>query len=268
MIMPAKTRSAKGQKAKSAKGKKAPSPKPSRAKKEAAPGKTLPVEALKKTISYFYLLSYCPPGRIADLRQITAPMRAGLAESAGMSEAAYFKTAIPDVCARIVAFHEDTRQPSPHWVDALAKAAGEAEKGPEKALAFQQEMANVARLPQRAKPDNRLHRKKGCLYCRLPCHYGYFTLVSSPDLRQLQGMLEAEARYPEAERLVIRPLWGFAATHLGQVAESQESIIHTEHLANLAFCLLLLGMAKSRLALPAEQLQAFQAANQAFIRGG
>jgi hypothetical protein len=49
--MPAKTRSAKGQKAKSAKGKKAPSPKPSRAKKEAAPGKTLPVEALKKTIS-------------------------------------------------------------------------------------------------------------------------------------------------------------------------------------------------------------------------
>lgn len=266
--MSTKTRSAKGQKAKSGREKKAPASKPSRAGKKAIPLKTLPVEALKKAISYFYLLSYCPPERLADFRHITAPMRARLAKSAGMSEAAYFKAVIPDVCARVVAFHEDTRQPHSRWIDALVEAAGEADRSPEKALAFQQEMANVARLPQRAKPDNRLHRKKGCRYCRLPCHYGYFTLVSSPDLRRLQSMLEGEARYPEAERQVIRPLWGFAAMHLGQVAESQASFIHTEHLANLAFCLLLLGMAKSRLVLPAEQLQAFQAANQAFIRAG
>jgi hypothetical protein len=42
--------------------------------------------------------------------------------------------------------------------------------------------------------------------------------------------------------------------------------IQSEQLVNLSFCLLLLGMAKSRLALPEAQLTLLQAANREFIR--
>jgi hypothetical protein len=278
--MPTKTRSIRGAKVKQTKSKKAVPAKPKASRKPAAPVKRTTsrkpaiappapsVEALKKTISYYYLLSYCPPEKVADFQNATASLRKSLADSAGTSEAAYFKAVLPEVCRRIVSYHEATREPSQTWVDALVQSASAAEKNPEKLARFQEVMTNVARLPQRALPENRLHRKKGCAYCRLPCYYGYFTLVSEPVFIGLQEMLENEGQQPAGDRSPVRPVWGFTILHLGKTLQSQEVFIHQAHLVNLSYCLLLLSMAKSRLAVPEVQLQAFQAANKAMILGG
>jgi hypothetical protein len=264
--MPTNTRSTQVSKTKPAAGKKAATKKPLPVKKQAAPGKALPVEALKKTIAYFFLLSYCPPGEISNFKRITAPFRTALAESAGMSEAAYFKKAIPEVCRRIVAFHEGTRQPGQDWIDALERTAPKADQSPRNLFAFQEEMSRVARLKPRALPENRLHRKKGCQFCRLPCYYGYFTLVSDPQFGRLRELMAAEAQKPVAEQSPLSPIYGFTFQHLAGLIGAQEVIIQIEHLVNLSYCLMMLGTAKSRMALPEEQLRLFQVANQAFIR--
>jgi hypothetical protein len=235
-------------------------------KRDAESTKALPVESLKKAIAYFYLVSYCPPGRIDDFRRLTDPLRKALAESAGMNEADYFKAAVPEVCRRIVAFHEGTRQPSSFWVDALVNTARNADESPQRAFAFQMTMANVARLKQRALPENRLHRKKGCHLCRLPCHYGYFSLVSDPRFGQLQEMLAAEVKKPASEQSPLDPVYGFAIRHIAELTGTQEGFLAIEHLVNLSYCLLMLGMAKSRLAIPEEQLHLFQTFNQEIIQ--
>jgi hypothetical protein len=282
--MPTKKRSTKGTKTKQTKSKKASPAKQKTARKTAATPKrktarpttrkaavTAPairVEALKKTIAYYYLLSYCPPEQVVEFVNAAGPLRKELAKSAGMSEKAFFNAVLPEVCRRIVSYHEATREPSPQWVNALVSSAAAVEKSPENLSLFQEEMTKVARLPQRALPENRLHRKKGCAYCRLPCHYGYFTLVSEPTFRELQTMLEEETKMPAGERSPVQPVWGFTILHLGKTMQSRQAFIHQAHLGNLSYCLLLLSMAKSRLAVPEAQLQAFQAANQAMILGG
>jgi hypothetical protein len=226
----------------------------------------LPAETLKRTIAYYYLLAYCPPERIADFKENTAPLCEKLASQAGMETGEYFKQAIPQVCQRIVSFHEATREPSPEFVDPLVKAARQAENSPEDAGAFQEEMSRIASLKGRALPENRLHRKKGCAFCHLPCHYGYFTLVTDPDFKELQRQMESEAARPKQEQNPLRPAWAFAFFHLEQVLETEHGYIQATHVANLAFCLLMLSMTKSRLPLPEEQIQLFQAANQALIQ--
>ena len=226
----------------------------------------IPAETMKRTITYFYLLSYCSPEMIADFKKNTAALRGKLAKQAGTNQEEFFEQAIPEVCQRIVSFHEDTREPSLEYVNPLVKAAGQADKNPDKAAAFQAEMSKIARLKSRALPDNRLHRKKGCAYCRLPCHYGFFTLVSDPDFRELQRLMEAEAVRPKDEQSPLRPVWNFALSHLAQVLEAEQGYIYRAHIANLSFCLLMLSMAKSRLPLPFEQIQIFQTANQAQIQ--
>jgi len=239
--------------------------KASPAGKRTAPVKTPPVETLKKTIAYFYLLSFCPPMQIANFVRSTAAMRKRLAKSAGMGEAAYFKMVIPEVCRRIVAFHQNTREPSQLWIDALVNTAREAHKNPATAQAFQVEMSKVARLPQRARPEGRLHRNKGCALCRLPCFYGYFSLVSDPEFSRLQEFFTAEAKLPATEQTPINPIYGFALTHIGRLTGSEEGYLIANHLVNLSYCLLMLGMAKSRLAIPEQQLRLLQATNQEFI---
>ncbi|MBN2117110.1 MAG: hypothetical protein JW730_11095 [Anaerolineales bacterium] len=262
--MQTKSHSVKDQKTKSTRGKNPSASTAVQTRKDAEP-KLLSLESLKKTIAYFYLLSYCPPAHIADFKQLTQPLRKALAESAGMKEAAYFKAAIPEVCRRIVAFHEGTREPSPFRVEALINTARNADKSPEKTLAFQIEVANVARIKQRALPENRLHRKKGCQFCRLPCHYGYFSLVSDPQFGQLRAMLAAEVNKPAPEQSPLGPVYGFAIRHIAGLTGTQEGFLEIEHLVNLSYCLLMLGMAKSRLAIPEEELRLFQAANQESI---
>ena len=228
--------------------------------------KTLPVESLKKTIAYFHLLSFCIPEKIADFNHSMMPMRKALAESANMSETEYFKKAIPEVCRRMVAFHEDTREPSQSWIAALVNTASEAAQSPAKASAFQQEMSKIASLPPRAKPEGRLHRKKGCQFCQAPCFYGYFTLVSDPQFSQLQDLFAVEARKPAHEQSPLNPVYRFTLNHLERLTGTREGYSDIKHLANLSYCLLMLGIAKSRMAVPEQQLKLFQAANQEFIR--
>lgn len=228
---------------------------------------TLSAESIKKTITYFYLLSFCPPTDLGAFKEHVKPWKRQIAKAAGMSEAKFFKVAIPEVCSRIVAFHEDSREPSQYWVEALIKKAGKADENPQGAYDFQEELSKVARLPQRALPENRLHRKKGCAFCQLPCNYGFFTLVSDPDFDTLQDMLEAEVNRSGDTKSAIRPVWNFTFSHLIQSIDFEEEYtIHQRHLGNLSYCLLMLAMAKSRLALPAKQLQVYQVINQRLMQ--
>lgn len=228
--------------------------------------KAIPAESMKKAIAYYFLLSYCPPDRLADFKKSTAPMVKAMAEKAGMKEKAYLPAALPEVCHRIVAFHQATREPDPKLVEGLQKAARDAEKNRKTLAAFKEEMTRIAALPGRAKGENRLHRNKGCRYCTAPCRYGYFTLVSDPQIKELQDLFAGETKRPTEQQTPLRPAYAFAMSHLAKVTGATQGDIEFSHVVNLAYCLLLLGMAKSRMALPEKQLLIFQGANQEFIR--
>jgi hypothetical protein len=228
--------------------------------------KAIPAESMKKAIAYFYLLSYCPPDKLGDFKRNTAPMLKEMAEKAGMKEKAILAGALPEVCQRIVAFHQATREPDKKEVEALEKAARTADKNAKTLAAFQEEMKRIAMLPGRAKPENRLHRNKGCRYCAAPCLYGYFTLVSDPQIKELQDLFTGETGRPAEQQTPLRPAYAFVMGHLAKVTGAKEGNIDFTHVVNLAFCLLLLGMAKSRMALPDRQLVIFQGANQEFLR--
>jgi hypothetical protein len=227
---------------------------------------TIPAESMKKTIAYFHLLSYCPPGKLADFKSSTVLMLKELAAQAGLKEKAYLAQALPEACLRIVAFHQATREPDPELVETLVGAARTADKNPETLTAFKAEMNRIAALPGRAKPENRLHRNKGCRYCTAPCRYGYFTLVSDPQFSQLQALFAAESGKPASEQTPLMPVYIFAVNHLLKITGTQEGYCEGTHLANLGYCLLLLAMAKSRLAFPEAQMRIFQDANQEFVR--
>jgi hypothetical protein len=234
--------------------------------KAAPPVKALSVEPLKKTIAYFYLVSYCPPDKIQEFLRSTAPMRRNIARQAGMNETTYFAQVIPEVCRRIVAFHQATREPDQAVVNALTEAVYAAGRNLGALGAFQTQMARVAAMPGRAKPENRLHRNKGCALCQAPCQYGYFTLVSDPHFDQLQELLTAEAKKPAAKQSPLFPAYAFTIQHLAQLTGEQQGFMGITHLTNLSYCLLMLGMAKSRLGIPEDQLRLIQEANQEFIR--
>lgn len=228
--------------------------------------KTIPAGSMKKMITYLYLLSYCPPDKLADFKRNTAPMLKELAVQAGIKEKAFLAQALPEACTCILAFHQATREPDKKLVDALEAAARSADKNPASLTAFKEQMAQVAALPGRAKPENRLHRNKGCTLCAAPCRYGYFTLVSDPKFAGLQALFAAESGKPASKQTPLMPVYTFAVDHLLTITDTQEGYCERTHLANLAYCLLLLGMAKSRMALPEKQLVIFQGANQEFIR--
>jgi hypothetical protein len=226
----------------------------------------LAAESLKKTIAYFYLLSFCPPDRILEYQHSLAPLRKALAESVQMSEKEYFIKAIPEVCRRIVAFHEDSREPNQELISELVNAAGEAELSPHQASIFQQNMLKIAGLPPRARPEGRLHRKKGCQFCQAPCTYGYFTLVSDPPFILMDELFIAETRKPISEQTPLNPAFHFTLDHLERLTGTRIRFIDIRHLVNLSYCLLMLGTAKSRMAMPEQQLRIFQAASQEFIQ--
>ena len=128
-------------------------------------------------------------------------------------------------------------------------------------------MKAIAIHPGRAKMSNRLHRNKGCSLCQAPCQYAFFTLISEPDFKSLLAMLGAENQKIAAERNPINVLWTYTTTHLWKTLEAQEGFISADHLGNLSYCLLMLGTAKSRFAMPEAQLTRFQEMNQNTIRG-
>jgi hypothetical protein len=227
----------------------------------------VPANGLKRTMGYYYLVAYCPSEHIGDLKKAAQSLREGVAKEADMTLTDYFSQATPEVCRRVVAFHQNSREPDEEIVAALAEKAMSADRGRVKAEAFQEEMVKVAALPQRARPENRLHRRRGCQFCAAPCRYGYFTLISDPDFSILRGLLEMETRRPVAEQNPLGLVWSFAMGHLARTLEGPTGFISADHLGNLAYCLLTLGAAKSRLPLPERQLRAFQVGNQRLIRG-
>lgn len=263
--MPAPKRTTKSKKVEPVKKKAAPSKSPPPVRQAERP-KLSSAEVLRRVIAYYYLLSYCAPKQIGDFLSAAGSLRKSLVDSSGMEEGAFFSVVAPEVCRRIVAFHQDTREPDKAVVEALIKTIQNAEKNPESLAAFQAQMAAIASLPGRAKPENRLHRTKGCNLCAAPCRYGYFTLISDPQFNRLREMMASEAAKPASEQSPLGLVYGFTFFHLSQFPGFQQGWIDRGHLGNLAFCLLLLGMAKSRLAMPEEQLRLFQAANQEYIK--
>lgn len=227
---------------------------------------TLPARGLKQAISYYYLVTYCPPDHISELKKVSRPLRKSLADQVEIKLAEYFSTAVPEVCRRIVAFQQGTRQPDGATVKTLTSRARRADSNPEKVAAFQALMAEIAEHPGRAKADNRLHRKKGCRFCAAPCRYGYFTLVSDPQFGVLRKMLDAENQKPLGQRNAVNVLWTYTTGHLWRTVGARQGYISVDHLGNLAYCLLMLATAKSRFALPEKQLTAFQEANQNLIQ--
>jgi hypothetical protein len=226
----------------------------------------LPADGLRRTIGYYYLVRYCPPEYVRDLKKLAGPLRKRLAKQAGMKVGDYFKAAVPRVCQHVVSFHQNTREPDREVVDSLAERALSADRGAKKVIAFQDEMARVAELPARARPENRLHHRRGCQFCVAPCHYGYFTLVSHPPIPMLQALLEAEIEKPVAEQDPLGAAWSFATGHLFRFLGLNGGYVHADHLGNLAYCLLALATTKSRLPFPAEQMAAIQYANQLQIQ--
>ena len=93
--------------------------------------KSIPAGTMKRTIAYYYQLSYCPPTMIAEFKMSTEAHRKDLAKEAGMNQQEFFEQAVPEVCQRIVSFHEDTREPSAEFVEPLLAAALQAQASPE-----------------------------------------------------------------------------------------------------------------------------------------
>jgi len=222
--------------------------------------------AIKKMISYYYLVNFCPPAHIKQLKKASQKMRSALSKQSGLKMKDFLDAVNPDVAHRMAAFQQATRKPDQETVDQLAKAIKSADSKPEKAAAYQKLMRAIAIHPGRAKMGNRLHRQKGCKYCQAPCQYGFFSLISEPDFKTLLDMLGAENKKIAAERNPVNVLWTYTTTHLWKILGKNEGFISADHLGNMSYCLLMLGTAKSRFALPEAQLTSFQELNQNTIR--
>lgn len=226
----------------------------------------LSAAAIKKAIVYYYLLAYCDPQNIVYLYEKLTSFRKAQVAGLNISEDVYFPAILPEVCQRIIGFHRDSRLADETMIQTLVKTAAKAHQSPQDAQVFQTQMSIVQKLPERALPDNRLHRRKGCAYCLQPCAYGFFTLVSEPDFKVLKQMLDAELQRDRATQSAIRPIWHFTSSHLAQLLHlDQEIMISKHHLGNLSYCLLMLATAKSRMTLREEKLQVYQQINQRYI---
>jgi hypothetical protein len=217
-------------------------------------------------ICYYYLVFSCPPGYVSALKETSLKMRTRLAGMAGCTPDELSELVVPEAARRMAAFQQATREPQTEVVEALTRYLKSADNSPEEASAYQRIMYQIVVHPGRAKPANRLHRNRGCAYCTSPCFYGFFSLVSEPDFKTLQEMLDEENQKQEQERNGVNVLWSYTRKQIWQVLETHDGIISPEHLGNLSYCLLLLGIAKSRFPLPEVQLKHFQAMNEEKIR--
>lgn len=222
--------------------------------------------AVKKMISYYYLVAFCPPEHISALHKASKKLRTAAAKLAGLKMADFAKAVAPEVAHRICAFQQATREPDQEMVEKLTKAIITADTKPEKAAEYHKLLREVAAHRGRAKKSNRLHRQKGCSLCQAPCQYGFFTLISEPDFKTLLSMLGAENKKLASQRNPINVLWTYTTTHLWKVLGENQGFISADHLGNLSYCLLMLGTAKSRFPMAEEQLTRFQEMNQLTIR--
>jgi len=202
---------------------------------------------LKRTLIYLHLLSFAPPERVGEL--------SSLRENFGKD----WPRAVEAASRLIVAFQQASRDPESRLAAELARAALGADSSPESCRAFQARMDALAQLPGRAKPENRLHRKRGCRLCVAPCRYGFFSLISEPDFESLSNLLETHPRQP------VQAVWRFTLQHLAQTFSAGRWHITAAHLGNLSYCLIALATAKSRYPFPEAQMQKFQVLNQAMM---
>lgn len=228
--------------------------------------KPISIAVVTRMINYYYLVSFCPPEYVGELKKASRTMREKLAREAGLKMDAFTDLVVPGLARRIVAFQQATRKPEEEVIRELAGMLKGADASPEQAAACQAVMSRVAAHPGRAKAANRLHREKGCALCAAPCRYGFFTLMSEPDFKTMGAMLDAENKKPARERNAVNVLWAFTRAHLWQVLGARAGVIRADHLGNLSYCFLMLGTAKSRFVLPEVQLKIFQALNQQAIR--
>jgi hypothetical protein len=226
---------------------------------------TLKANSIKQTIVYLLLLSFLPVDRLAEFKKHSSIIVKKLATQNGLTEKDFQDKAISEACYRIVAFHQATREPTLELVNDLVKSAKNAEKDTKSLAAFKQQMLVLTAFPGRARVENRLHRNKGCRYCSEPCRFGLFTLASDPNFVQLKELFAAESQKPAEDQTPLMPVYLFTIDHLMKFQDSNESIYDKKEIANLAFCMLMLGMAKSRTAFPEAQIRLFQEANQVFI---
>ena len=77
--------------------------------------------AIKKMISYYYLVAFCPPAHISALKKASQKMRSALAKESGLKMADFIKAVAPEVGQRMVAFQQASRQPDQETVDKLVK---------------------------------------------------------------------------------------------------------------------------------------------------
>ena len=223
-------------------------------------------EAVRQMICYYYLVAFCPPEHISELKNASKKLRTSAAKTAGLKMKEFVEAVTPEVAYRMVAFQQATREPDKETVEKLVESMKVADTKAEKTREYQRLMAEIAGHPGRAKKDNRLHRQKGCSLCTAPCQYGYFTLVSDPVFKQLLDMFTAENQKPAGERNPVNVLWTFTTTHLWEVLGVREGFIRADHLGNLSYCLLLLATAKSRFPFQEKHMTAFQAMNQQVIQ--
>ena len=203
---------------------------------------------VKKSMLYLYALSFTPPEKVAELKDL----RDELGDD--------WESALDSALRLMVSFQQARREPDDELVSGLVRVALNADSSPEACRAFQEKMEALARLPGRAKAQNRLHRKRGCRLCETPCRYGYFSLITEPKFDLLQEMLEEKSNQP------IQAVWEFTLKHLAEKITDKPWQIRAEHIGNLAYCLVSLATAKSRYRFPEAQMQKFQAMNQAMIR--
>ncbi len=218
----------------------------------------IPTAKIKQTIIYLCILSYTQPGRVAEMGSAADVLKGEIGDD-------LWRRALLQACKLIVAFQQASRDPDMALVERLADAALSADSSPEACRAFQEQMQALAQLPGRAKESNRLHRKKGCRFCEVPCRYGYFTLISEPNFEELQQALEAENRKPSGERQPIQAVWKYTLEHLSGALDAGQWHVPVDHVGNLAYCLLMLSTTKSRFAFPEEVVKRFQEQNQQWI---
>jgi len=223
-------------------------------------------EAVRKMVGYYYLLSYAPPQHFTEIEAAGRGMQARHAAKAGLDPVKFQQAAAAEAAFRITAFHGAVRTPPKELVLVLQRTLLGANGSLEARENFLKIMLAVSGHPARAKQTNRLHRRKGCDLCSMPCRYGFYSLMAEPDYPALQSMLESENQKPAGERDPVRVLWSFAAQQIWHTLENRAGVISPIHLGNLSYCLLLLGTAKSRFAMPEKEFQAYQRLNQARIQ--
>ena len=206
---------------------------------------------IKTALLYYLLLSYVKPESINQL-----PL---LREQLGI----HVDQILQDVCQRIVSFQQARRYPDEQLLEELKTRARKADSSVQAARDFQQMMDTLASLPERSKPKNRLHSKRGCQICAAPCRYGYFSLLIEPDLARLEELLKKEAEKPAGWRNAVSPVWLFTLEQIYNcLPVKHDWQINPQHMGNLAYCLITLATSKSRFPYPAAEMSRFQNMNQ------